>query len=196
MRQSRAVAVPKTRTIRGNAYPVDNIDGKPYAEVHTRVEAAHANGGYSVESREFKVIAEWLVCEVWITVPGGQRFPGTAMVPKSFSRPLEKAETSAIGRALAFAGFNIETAIASREDIESVNAGEEAMTVEADLAELAGEPRALPDPYARLSIGELAKQLQVPYERLREIQAQCRRPDSNLVDNALVRRALLAEFAR
>lgn len=120
---------PKTAQIKGEAYPVLNLQGKPYAPVHQRVESAHKHGGYTVISCEFKEVFEMRVCEVWIEIDG-KRYPGTAELKKNFDRPLEDAQTSAIGRALAFAGYNIDTAIASHEDMEGVMQEQQVRIVE------------------------------------------------------------------
>ena len=108
------------KKIAGEEYNVLKLDGKPYAPVNQRVESATKHGGYTVLSCEFKEIFEHRVCEVWIEVEG-KRYPGTAEIKKNFARPLEDAQTSAIGRALGFAGFDIERAIASAEDMASLD---------------------------------------------------------------------------
>lgn len=113
-------SVALVRKIGNEEYHVDNIDGHPYAKVNQRVEAAHNSGGYSVESCEYKKILDVEVCEVWIVLPSGQRFPGTAEINRGTQKFLAKAQTRAIGRALAFAGFNIQTAIASEEEMEDL----------------------------------------------------------------------------
>lgn len=111
-------APPKTARVGDLDMPVMNIGGNPYAKVNQRVESAHAKGGYTVISREYKEIFKKQVCEVWIELPNGQRFPGIAELDPTKSKPLHDAETSAIGRALGFAGFDIQTAIASHEEME------------------------------------------------------------------------------
>ncbi len=141
----QASTPPKTASIKGEAYPVLNLQGKAYAPVHQRVESAHKHGGYSVISCEFKEIFEMRVCEVWIEIDG-KRYPGTAELKKNFDRPLEDAQTSAIGRALAFAGYNIETAIASQEDMASV-------LQERNISIVESEPPALPEPEIPLPEG-------------------------------------------
>ena len=123
---------PKTVTIAGEDFPAMTIDGNPYAKVNQRVEAAHTKGGYSVVSAEAKVIAGVECYEVWIELPNGQRFPGTAEINKGIQKPIAKAQTRAIGRALAFAGFNIETSIASGEEMEDVIEGRGETIVDAN----------------------------------------------------------------
>ena len=138
----QASTPPKTAQIKGEAYPVLNLQGKAYAPVHQRVESAHKHGGYTVISCEYKEIFELRVCEVWIEIDG-KRFPGTAELKKNFDRPLEDAQTSAIGRALGFAGYDIQTAIASQEDMASVMQERGVHIVES-------APAALPDPETTL----------------------------------------------
>lgn len=126
------------KKIGGEEYNVLKLDGKPYAPVNQRVESAMKHGGYSILSCEFKVIFERQVCEVWLEVEG-RKFCGTAEIKKSFTRPLEDAQTSAIGRALGFAGFDIERAIASAEDMASLDNASVTTSIEEappDVAEL------------------------------------------------------------
>lgn len=140
--RQRPMPVPKTGTIHGEAYPLISIDGNPYAKVNQRVEAAHKNGGYSVVSCEFKKVLEIAVCEVWIELPNGQKFPGTAEISLGTQKALAKAQTRAMGRALAFAGFGIETSIASDEEMEDALAARGATVVESRPAQIAAPAKA------------------------------------------------------
>lgn len=137
-------APEKIVTLKGEDYKGMNIGGKAYAPVPRRVEAAHKNGGYSMIRCEFKDVLGIKCCEVEI-VYQEQHFIGTAELRMTFSNPISDGQTSALGRALAFAGFDIETAIASAEDMEVVMQGKGAHIVEA-------EPIALPEP--RLTLPE------------------------------------------
>lgn len=131
-------APEKVIIIRGKEYKGLNISGKAYAPVPSRVEAAHDSDGYTMIRCEYKEIFDLKCCEVEIEVKG-QRFIGTAEVKMSFGNPISDAQTSAVGRALAFAGFGVETAIASAEDMEAVMRDKGGRVVEA-------EPAALPEP--------------------------------------------------
>lgn len=164
---------PKTAQIKGEAYPVLNLQGKAYAPVHQRVESAHKHGGYTVISCEFKEIFEMRVCEVWIEIDG-KRFPGTAELKKTFDRPLEDAQTSAIGRALGFAGYDIQTAIASQEDMESV-------LQERNISVVESEPPALPAPEPppiALECAETAKALGMEANEYKALVLSYRKPGS------------------
>lgn len=111
---------PKTVEVGNLAFSATMIDGRPYARVHQRVEAAHEKGGYSVISRKVEDVAGiWCYC-VEIELPNGQRFPGDAEIDKTQQKPIAKAQTRAIGRALAFAGFHIKSSIASEEEMEGI----------------------------------------------------------------------------
>lgn len=103
-----------------------NIRGKAYVTVAGRVAAAHEAGGFTMpEPPELIHIGERTFCRVLIEVAAsGQRFYGTAEVkwnaPKGTAdhdSPLECAETSAVGRALGFAGFGSVEGIASADEV-------------------------------------------------------------------------------
>lgn len=103
-----------------------NIRGKAYVTVAGRVAAAHEAGGFTMpEPPELIHIGERTFCRVLIEVTWTtQRFYGTAEVkwnaPKGTAdhdSPLECAETSALGRALGFAGFGSVEGIASADEV-------------------------------------------------------------------------------
>ena len=174
-----------TRQVGGQDFNVLNLQGKAYAPVHQRVEAATTAGGYSIISCEYKEIFERRVCEVWIEY-NGKRFVGTAEIKKDFARPLEDAQTSAVGRALGFAGFDIQTAIASAEDMASLSNA--SVTVEAvdeatprQIKPAPAKPqvkaKALPEPKAKLpTIAEqcaaLAKSIGYDHEGFLDLATQ------------------------
>lgn len=143
--KQRPVPMPKTGTIHGEAYPLISIEGNAYAKVNQRVESAHKNGGYTVLSCEYKKVLEIAVCEIWIELPNGQKFPGTAEVSLGTQKALAKAQTRAMGRALAFAGFNIETSIASGDEMEDVLAQRGTTVVESTATALPA-PAKEPEP--------------------------------------------------
>lgn len=101
-----------------------NIKGKEYVPVNERVKALHEglpeDTAYSIET---ELITECLPSVVFkaTVIIGNKVFtghsganPGKAIEKAS---PYEVAETSAVGRALGFAGFGIDTGIASAEEI-------------------------------------------------------------------------------
>jgi len=99
-----------------------NIKGKMYVPVSERVKEIHE----VMRTEVFSITTELLPVEgavvVKATVTIGDRVftghsaanPNKAIEKQS---PYEVAETSAIGRALGFAGFGIEEGIASAEEI-------------------------------------------------------------------------------
>lgn len=100
-----------------------NIKGKNYVPVSERVKAVHEAMQEEPFSIETQLIVEALpaiVFKATVTYFGctftghSGANPGKAIEKAS---PYEVAETSAVGRALGFAGFGIDTGIASAEEI-------------------------------------------------------------------------------
>lgn len=95
--------------------PVE-ISGKPYWTVAERLTLAHGDEGIkpvgvqSIETR-LEGVGQVLVCHATVTFADGRSFTGMSMVnadsrsPAERNAPVETCETSAIGRALAFAGY-------------------------------------------------------------------------------------------
>lgn len=105
--------------------PVD-IHGKQYIKVAERVQALHETIKDKTISitTEFLPINDMVVCKASIRI-GDNFFTGTSAANPSKTiekqSPYEVAETSAVGRALGFAGFGIIEGIASAD--EMVKAG-------------------------------------------------------------------------
>lgn len=126
--------------IRDIEVPVLNIRGKDYPTVATRVQVAHQGGlgtGFSMVGWEIISAGQRDFLKVTLRM-GEHDFIGTAEIhwnatgnSADATAPLETAETSAVGRALAFAGFIIDT-IASADEMQRVTA-------------LAEAPRPLPE---------------------------------------------------
>jgi hypothetical protein len=98
-----------------------NIHGKEYMTVARRVEMAHEGRG--LESVETEVVShEPVVIKAKVTVKG-KTYTGISAVLKENARLIEKqnpyevAETSAVGRALGFAGFGIIESVASADEL-------------------------------------------------------------------------------
>lgn len=101
------------------------IKGKPYATVAERVTAAHAAGGFAILATDVLPLGGdgRLYVKVQIEY-NRRRYIGLSEVPRSGkpgspeeTSPLEVAETSALGRALAFAGFGVDGSIASADEM-------------------------------------------------------------------------------
>src|SRR3712207_6772782 len=106
-----------------------NIHGKDYYTVAKRVEMAH-------EAKTFEKLLTEVISHDPIDVRAtvtikGKEFTGISSVSKDAVRMIEKtnpyevAETSAVGRALAFAGYGIEGEVASADEVTRAIALEE-----------------------------------------------------------------------
>jgi hypothetical protein len=103
------------------------IQGRSYATVAERLSAAHAYepwGGIRSVDTTFESVASYVVCHAIVTFGDGRRFHGSAEVTPGTGRgpqsqaPLETAQTSAVGRALAFALWpGSESGLAGAEEI-------------------------------------------------------------------------------
>lgn len=98
-----------------------NIHGKEYMTVARRVELAHE--AQAVEGIETEVLShDPVVIRAKVTVKG-KVFTGISAVDLDTPRQIEKqnpyevAETSAVGRALGFAGYGLIESIASAEEM-------------------------------------------------------------------------------
>ncbi len=113
-----------------NGVKVRQIHGKDYVEVATRVNAVHeAEKDFEVLSSEPFTIGDRVIWRVVIRVDG-RIYTANAEAkldaPKNTpdgTNPFECAETSALGRALAFAGFGSVERIASYDEIARSRAG-------------------------------------------------------------------------
>lgn len=98
------------------------IHGKEYVTVAERVAAAHGQGLQSVAT-ELLHYGEQIVVKATVTLSDGRIFAGHAEERRGSEgiageSPLEVAETSAVGRALGFAGFGLATgSVASAEEV-------------------------------------------------------------------------------
>lgn len=116
-----------TQTTQGR--PVRTVrvrGGKEYVEVSERVRIAHEEGGYTtLEPLVYNIGDRWFY-RAGIIVDG-ETFYGTAEIKFGAPRgtadgdaPIECAETSAYGRAFAFAGIGILDGIASADEVRRV----------------------------------------------------------------------------
>lgn len=98
-----------------------NIHGKEYMTVARRVELAH--GEKALESIETEIISHQpIVIRAKVTIRG-KVYTGISAVNPDNARTIEKenpyevAETSAVGRALGFAGFGLIESLASADEM-------------------------------------------------------------------------------
>ena len=110
-----------------------NIQGRSYATVAERLESAHGEtlrpSGITSIRTQFEAAGEYVLCRAQVTFEDGRTFGGTAEVTRGTGRgpqassPVETAETSAIGRALAAAGyFGSDDGIAGAEEVRIAQA--------------------------------------------------------------------------
>lgn len=99
-----------------------NIKGKNYTPVSERVLGAHEKEKYL--SIETEIIShDPVLCKATVRTSKGVFIGHSAANPsKSIEKesPYEIAETSAVGRALGFAGYGIQESIASADEMRKV----------------------------------------------------------------------------
>lgn len=109
--------------------PTIELDGGKYVMVHERIKFIAENFVHEIEtSSEFiESLNSWKVKAVLTIHEDGKllKYSGTAIEKigsseVNSSSALENAETSAIGRCCAFAGFGIEERIASMDEMQGV----------------------------------------------------------------------------
>ena len=101
-----------------------NIKGKQYVPVAERVAAAHDAGVESIVTEMLHYADSGIVFRATVRLSDGRTFTGHAEQSSSDAgiagqSPLEVAETSAVGRALGFAGFGSADSIASADEVRA-----------------------------------------------------------------------------
>jgi hypothetical protein len=102
-----------------------NIHGKEYMTVARRVELAHTEK--ALESVETEILSHNPVVVKAKVMVRGELFTGISSVNLDSPRQIEKqnpyevAETSAVGRALGFAGYGLIESIASADELMRAN---------------------------------------------------------------------------
>ena len=99
-----------------------NLKGKEYAEVKERVIAYRKLFPMGIINTNISFTDNYVLCEATATNNEGtvlSKGHAREILNKAFA--LENCETSAIGRCLGFMGLGINTAIASKEDMEQVD---------------------------------------------------------------------------
>lgn len=123
------------KTVHGKAVATVKMQGgKDYVTVAERSRFAHETFGegdmfgYDIIAREFITLGDRYFMSVTIQIQG-HTYVGTSEIrlnnapPKSADEkaPMECAETSAVGRALGFAGIGVLDSIASADEIQRSN---------------------------------------------------------------------------
>ena len=117
--------------------PVTMRGGREYATVNERLEAAHGDGirpeGIQRVESECLTVGEAVLVVSRVTFGDGRVFTGMSQARfgaaggADATNPIECAETSSVGRALAMAGFFVsETGIAGAEEIRTAQRIEQA----------------------------------------------------------------------
>lgn len=112
------------------------ISTKPYAEVHERVKAyrkVYPQGGIIPEMIKYDENICIYKCKITDEVgailaqaTASEKIVGNAKKDYiNITNMIENCETSAVGRALGFAGFGVDTAIASAEEIKNADSKRE-----------------------------------------------------------------------
>lgn len=115
-----------TATSNGQTVRTVTIKGRQYVDVAERVRLAHAAGGFSILASEL-VTTPAAPERLWVRVSiqvGEAQYVGTAEAKLAArpgtadgDSPIECAETSALGRALGFAGIGVLDSIASANEV-------------------------------------------------------------------------------
>lgn len=91
---------------------------KDYVPVHTRVQKAHDQNENLKILTQYELLGnDTVVFRATVTTVKGE-FSGTSFGKLTKEKALEKLETVAVGRALAFAGYEIQSGLASKDEMD------------------------------------------------------------------------------
>ena len=97
------------------------IHQNQYYTVAERVKLAHDSKKLKSITTEFLPSDDQVICKASVTLENGEFFTGTSAAnpnkPIEKMSPYEVAETSAVGRALGFAGFGSTESIATADEV-------------------------------------------------------------------------------
>lgn len=160
------------------------LHGKDYVEVAERVRIAHGSEHQfeQVETLHFAIAERWFVrCSIMVD---GKLYIGTAEIkftaPKNTpdgTNPFECAETSALGRALAFAGLGTVESIASFDEVYRVEAIEDATMHGRPVVEAAQLRQLPPAQSLRNGDGSEAKPRAYSLDEVKALFAKLFKPD-------------------
>jgi hypothetical protein len=110
-----------------------NLKGKEYAPVSARVEQFHKDYGSGSITTETTFSEGHVIVKATITFSASHDAPTRTFTGHSYGKvgtekAFEKLETTAVGRALAFAGYLAGGEIASYDEIESFHDKEKSVT--------------------------------------------------------------------
>ena len=151
-----------------------NIKGVAYETVHARLDAAHDTGARpkgikSIATSPMEVAGRIVVCAT-VTFEDGREFSGISEAKLDATSgadrdaPIECAETSAVGRALANAGYFGSGGLASQDEIRSAQARGSKFTRPTPAAPVPSGSGAGPRPVAQNGTPRLAQGLSAPPE--------------------------------
>ncbi len=152
------------------------LGAKNYAQVNQRIKAyrkVYPTGKIETEILEIKddyvrIRATVTDSEEFIIATGTATEKLTGDLKKdnvNLTSMVENCETSAVGRALGFAGFGVDTAIASAEDIEKSKAASKVFEIYKDMYIHEEEAKKI----IKLSIGDLMRKMGVVKAALAEV---------------------------
>lgn len=152
------------------------LGAKNYAQVNERIKAyrkVYPTGKIETEILEIKedyvrIRATVTDTEEYIIATGTatEKLTGDARKDNvNLTSMVENCETSAVGRALGFAGFGVDTAIASAEDIEKAKTGAKLFEIYKDMFIHEEEAKKV----IKVSIGELMRKHGVVKAALAEV---------------------------
>jgi len=104
-----------------------NLNGKEYAPVSARVEQCHKDHEKSSITTETTFSEGHVIVKATVAFDD-RKFTGHSYGKVGTEKAFEKLETTAVGRALAFAGYLSGGEIASYDEIESFNDKEKSVT--------------------------------------------------------------------
>lgn len=108
-----------------------NLKGKQYAPVSARVEQFHKDHEDGSIITKYEIMSDKVVCRAKVKF-SDRTFTGTAFGDTKAEKAFEKLETTAVGRALAFAGYLAGGEIASYDEMQEFSSKEQSGNKQVD----------------------------------------------------------------